>query len=54
MFVVAIGILRMLGAVVMNGRLGRGVFPVKSCCAGCGRLLGAGRRGDGGVRLRTR
>lgn len=53
MFVVGVGIRRMLG-VVVTGRVGRGVSPVKSCFVGCGRILGIERNVDGGFRLRTR
>lgn len=54
MFVVGVGIRRMLGVVVRNGRVGRGVSPVKSCFVGCGRILGIERSVGDGFRLRTR
>lgn len=54
MFVIGIEILRMLGAVVRNGRFEKGVSPMKSCLVGCGMVLGIGRSVDVGFRLRTR
>lgn len=54
MFVVGVGIRRMLGVVVRSGRVGRGVSPVKSYFVEYGRILGIERRVDGGFHLRTR
>lgn len=54
MFVVEVGILRMLGVAVMNARFGKEVCPARSCFVGCGRIPGVGRSVDVGFLLRTR
>ena len=54
MFVVGVGILKMLGVAVMNAQFGKEACPVRSCFVGCGRILGVERSVDVEFLLRTR